>query len=254
MSIKKFIDKHKGETCYILGDGPSIKSFDLPSFSNHIGIACGNLIFHNDFKKLNVKYYAIPEPWLFYPRILQKKSYLKNYYKISSFLKSEIKKSNDIQFFINLSNFGFIKSKNIHFIHRFLIKNIKNFEIYDGIDPFSGSFYTSLSLAYIMGFKKIYIVGHDAWTAKYRSSNRWYENGEGSTVTIKNPKKDILIDLLSSEMKMISILHGKETMNVESLDYESFSGKKVSYKENFELCDVKKLKVLDTFPDYKIFN
>ena len=111
MSIKKFINKHLGETCYILGDGPSIKSFDLSSFSNHIGIACGNLIFHNDFKKLNVKYYAIPEPWLFYPRILQKKSYLKNYYKISSFLKSEIKKSNDIQFFINLSNFGFIKSK-----------------------------------------------------------------------------------------------------------------------------------------------
>ena len=55
-------------------------------------------------------------------------------------------------------------------------------------------------------------------------------------------------------MKTISILHGKETMNVESLDYELFSGKKVSYKENYELCDVKKLKVLDTFPDYKIFN
>ena len=254
MSINNFINKHRGETCYILGDGPSIKWFDLSSFNNHTCIACGNIIFHNDFKKLNVKYYAIPEPWLFYPRFLQTKSYLKNYHKISNFLKSEIKKSNDIQFFINLSNFGFIKSNNIHFIHRFLTSNLKIFDIFKGIDPFSGSFYTSLSLAYIMGFKKIYMVGHDAWTAKYTSSNRWYEIGEGNTVSIKNSKKDILIDLLSNKMKMKSILHKKETMNVESLDYELFSGRKVSYKENHELSNIKKLEVLDTFPDYKIFN
>ena len=50
INLDKFIDIHKGKTCYIFGDGPSIKYFDLSRFDDYIGISCGNQIFHKDFK------------------------------------------------------------------------------------------------------------------------------------------------------------------------------------------------------------
>lgn len=49
-NLEKYKDIHKGETCYIFGDGPSIKWFDLSKFSDHIGISCGVIPFHNDFE------------------------------------------------------------------------------------------------------------------------------------------------------------------------------------------------------------
>lgn len=49
-------DIHKGETCYIFG--PSIKWFN-----DHIG----TIPFHNDFKKLNVKYSVLIQPSFFSP-------------------------------------------------------------------------------------------------------------------------------------------------------------------------------------------
>ena len=84
MSLKRFKDIHKGQTCYIFGDEPSIKWFDLSNFDDHIGIACGNQMLHNDFGKLNIKYYAIPEPWLFCPNWIKKHQFLKDYNKLTA--------------------------------------------------------------------------------------------------------------------------------------------------------------------------
>ena len=37
-------DIHKGETCYIFGNGGSIKYYDLSLFNNHIGIGLNYLL------------------------------------------------------------------------------------------------------------------------------------------------------------------------------------------------------------------
>src|SRR6267142_411080 len=63
--LKSFHNLHKGETCYIFGDGPSVKWFDITKFGDHCGICCGLLPFHKDYQKLNVKYCLTVEPWLF---------------------------------------------------------------------------------------------------------------------------------------------------------------------------------------------
>lgn len=65
--IKKYKNIHKGETCYLIGDGCSVKYFDLKKFSNHISIPCAMLPFHNDFYKLKVPYAFIIEDKYFYP-------------------------------------------------------------------------------------------------------------------------------------------------------------------------------------------
>ena len=49
--IKILKNKHKGETCYLFGDGASIKYFDLSSFSDKISFSLCYIPFH---KILNI--------------------------------------------------------------------------------------------------------------------------------------------------------------------------------------------------------
>ena len=63
----KLEDRHLGEQCYIFGDGVSIQNYDLHNFNNKIGIACNHFPFHKDFKKTNVKYAILSEPFYFMP-------------------------------------------------------------------------------------------------------------------------------------------------------------------------------------------
>ena len=51
-NLNLFEDRHKGETCYILGDGPSLKEFDYNALRGYPSICCGMQAFHKDFIKL----------------------------------------------------------------------------------------------------------------------------------------------------------------------------------------------------------
>ena len=253
LNLNKFYNIHEGETCYIFGDGPSIKYFDLKKFNDYLGIACGNQIFHNDFNKLNIKYYTVPEPWLFCNKIFQRHKFLRDYRPLTFHLKKKILINKHIKFFINLSNFGSLNNSNVHYVHRILSKFSSVFSKFKNIDPFKGSFYSSLSLAYYMGFKKIYVIGHDAWTIKKNSSQRWYEYGKGITSNIENFKKDNYIKQLEKEIDITSIILDNNSMNIKSCTYKEFTGLDPKYCENNELVSMDNLKVFNTFPGYKIF-
>ena len=253
INLNKFYNIHKGETCYIFGDGPSIKHFDLSRFDDYIGISCGNQIFHKDFNKLNVKYYTVPEPWLFCNKIFQRHKFLQDFKPLTNHLKNKMIINKQIDFFINLSNFGSCHDSNIYFIHRYLTKFSSVFSKFKNIDPFQGSFYSSLSLAYFMGFSKIYVIGHDAWSIRKTSSQRWYEFGEGVTSKSQSFKKDKYIEQLEKEIDISSIIIDKNSMNFKSHTYKEFTGLKPSFQENNELTSLDNLKVFDTYPGYKVF-
>ncbi len=252
MSLNKFQNINKGETCFVFGDGPSIKWFNLQNFSNHKGICCGNLILHNQFKNLNIKYYAIPEPWLFSPRFLQPKS-LDHYVEIGKLIYKKINES-DIDVFVNLSNFGSVCSKNIHFIHRYLYKNHSKFLDFKGIDMFGGSFYSTLSLAYFMGFSKVYLIGHDAWTIKRKGDQRWYEHGYEIGPNIDSFSNHSFIKIINEKMDVFSVIPETcEPNNFRHITYEEFTGNKTKFKENNKLISLQNLNILNSSDQYKIF-
>ena len=68
--IKLYKNLHLNDECYLFGDGPSIKWFDLNCFNNKIGFTCGKIFYHKDYKKLNLKYLSIAEPFYFSPIFL----------------------------------------------------------------------------------------------------------------------------------------------------------------------------------------
>ncbi len=250
--IEKFRNIHKGETCYIFGDGPSIKWFDLSQFSDYVAICCGILPFHKDFNKLNIKYMTLVEPWFFVPKIFQPKI-IHEFKILAAEYKKLIKRSLDKEFFIHLSNIFSLSGENVNYVFRGLPKNInRTDELLGQFDLFDGSFRAALALAYYFGFSKIYLVGFDAWTIQPARNGHWYEFGEGVFFEATNFDTDFL-EIIKREADVYTISMDDESKNVKNINYDTFTGKPPEFKENYELLDAHYLNVLATFPEYRIF-
>ncbi len=250
--LERFSNRHEGETCFIFGDGPSIKWFDFGELGNHSAICCGMIPFHKDFDKLDVKYISLVEPWLFVPKIFQPKI-LHSLRQIAAEYKRRIASLSDKEFFVSLSNRFSLSGNNINYVYRNL-PNPRN-EIDKNInllDCFSGSFHASLSLAYYMGFKKIYLVGFDAWTIQPARTLRWYELGDGEYFNATNFALEYL-QVLKQEIDIYTISKDGESCNVKNISYASFTGKQPRYRENFDLLSEHFLNVLSTCHEYKIY-
>ena len=127
------------------------------------------------------------------------------------------------------------------------VKNTNN-------DPFSGSFITTLSLAYHFGFKKVYLIGFDSFTQSTFTDIRWYEYGKLKNSYEGLKIKNSLIDLYKNKMDITSVLiEKKESINFKSISYEEFTGESPVYQENHKLTSREHLKVLSTQPFYNIF-
>ena len=114
--IDKFREKHTGETCYIFGNGISLKWFDLEVFKDKPAFSINFLMAHKSFKTLNVNYNLIVHPYFFYP--LNKFKYFLNLQiinKLQIYYREYIKKNLNKFFFTNLSNYSFLFYPNIFF-------------------------------------------------------------------------------------------------------------------------------------------
>jgi hypothetical protein len=251
---EKFDGIHNGETCYIFGDGPSVKWFDLSCFGDHPAICCNLFPFHKDFDKLDVRYCTMLEPWVFAPKLVQSKNDgIREFRGVVNEYRSIVKKNPDKQFFISASNFLSLTGENINFMFRELPKNRKNKtdELLRQFDLFGGSFHAALTLAYYLGFKKIYLVGFDGWTIQPARALHWYELGKGEFFEPTNFATEFL-DVLKTEVDISAITYDGESRNVNAIRYEAYTGKPPVYKENFELLSEHRLNVLATYPEYKI--
>jgi hypothetical protein len=249
---KKFSNRHKGESCYIFGDGPSIKWFDLSLFNDLPAICCGLLPFHNDFNKLNVKYMTMVEPWLFVPKPIQPKR-LHDFIPMVAEYKKFIKRSPEIEFFVNLSNILSLAGNNINYVFRGLPEHRNETDVLLGnFDLFAGSFHASLTIAYYLGFSKIYLLGFDAWTIQPARTLRWYELGEGQFFEATNFATEFL-DILKRESDIFTISIDGESKNVKNISYQRYTGKMPVFKENNEIVDAYYLNILASYPNYNIF-
>ncbi len=249
--IEKFKNRHFGETCYIIGDGPSIKWFDLSLFNEYPAICCGLMPFHKDFKKIDARYLLEIEPWLFTCKMFQPKI-LHKYQEIAAEIKKKIN-DKSLEVFVNLSNRFSLRGENINYIYRMLPNPKSNIEKeINNNDFLSGSFHASLSLAHYMGFRKIYLIGFDGWTIQPQRGMHWYEYGPGEIFYSGNFAVDFLT-LLKSDLDIYTISKEGVSCNVININYEELTGKEIKYKENYELIDNYMLDVIDTFPFYKVF-
>ncbi len=251
--LERFNNRHEGETCYIFGDGPSIKWFDFSEFGNHPAICCGMIPFHKDFDKLDVRYIALVEPWLFVPKMFQPKI-LHCLRQVAAEYKWRIASLSENEFFISLSNRFSLSAKNINYVYRNLPNPRNDIDKQlNQFDCFAGSFHATLTLAYYMGFKKIYLVGFDSWTIQPARKSRWYELGEGELFQPTNFATEFL-DVLRPEIDIYTISNDGQSCNAKNISYETYVGKTPVFRENYSLLSDHHLKVLATCAEYKVLS
>jgi hypothetical protein len=253
-ALHRFKDLHKGGSCYIFGDGPSVKWFDLEAFREYPSICCGMLPFHKDAHKLDLRYSILLEPWAFVPHAIRRNIVaLKDCGAIVDTYRTHIATHQQTQFFVHATNFLSLRGANVNFVFRGLPH--KTGSVSDElrrIDVFGGSLHGSLSLAWYLGFRSVYLIGFDAWTIQPARNMHWYERGEGIFFEPTNFATEFF-SALKAEMDISTIAAEGESRNVNCLPYLTYTGRPPKFRENNELLEDRYLQVLATYPGYKIY-
>ena len=160
---KKFENSCKGERCFILFTGTSIKNYDLSILKNEKVIASGMAFLHKNFNNCSPFAYFNPGPWE--PRSLLHVDF------ISSCIYKNTSKGCNI--FFDVTSQPYIKDVIYSRIEdTFFISNKGNYISSDGIESDlhkpnniqEGSLSCGLGIAAYMGFKEIYMLGQDFLT------------------------------------------------------------------------------------------
>jgi hypothetical protein len=254
--ILQLKNTHKGQSCYIFGDGISIKWFNLSAFPKKITFVLGKILSHKEANFLNIKYVTPIEPYWFYPYLYNysgsNKLFWKN--KIQVKYREWIKQEKDISFFINLSNYPVIRNNNIYFVYRAI--NDPDFKfgaecILNNEEITAGSFKFGLALAIYMGFTDIILVGCD-YTHKQSRSHHWFERGKGILKSTEDYCHNYF-NIAQKYAKITTITIDGEANFLPSTTYKDFTGYLPTFRENHELLDHKTMELYASLEDYKIF-
>lgn len=251
--LKHHARRYAGAECYVFGDGPSIKWFDLHRFADKPAICCNMFPFHREFGLLDVRYCTLTTPLYFAPRYLRNQDYLIEGQTISREYRQLVRSLGSVEFLFHLSNYPFIRGANVNFAFRRLPRR------HHGVEPllnrfrvFSGAFYSTLALAYFLGFARVYLIGFDGWTIQPARAAHWYEFGEGPLFEPTNLATDFLA-AATQEMEISTISVEGESRNVRNIPYRMHTGHAPKYRENHELLEPRHLEVLATYPRYRIY-
>ncbi len=252
--IEKFRNIHKGEECYIFGDGISLKYFNLSKFADRLAIPVSYLPFHRQFKELNVPYAFVVEPYWFYPlnrfteppfhwmpNVIQRE-----YHRI-------IKARQDIQFFVNLTNWPTVREKNVSFVvSGWKYPSLPANHIGNTHNVLAGSVNSSIFLSIFMGFQKVYLVGFD-YTHDPAVSHHWYERGKG--VLEENPgyNKDYF-DAARQYIDIVTVTREGGAPILDSITYRELTGDEPVFKENDEILDPQTIEMISTWPQYTMYD
>jgi len=250
--IHRFKDIHRGESCYLIGDGVSIKWFDLAAFSDKTALPCGYIPFHNDFSMLDVKYLSLAETFWFYPLNWTPSPPIKLIpNKLQMEYRNVIKNNPKKEFFLNLSNYPTTWNKNITYLFKDLCDPRLPIDfITKRINAFQGSVRASILLAIYLGFDHCYLVGFDYTHVPSRNLH-WYEKGQGIFHAHENYNKDFF-EIAKEFIDITTITLDGTSDFLNAVTYKEHTGREPIFRENTELLDERYLKVLSTWPDYTL--
>jgi hypothetical protein len=228
--LEQFRDIHKGEDCFIMGNGPSLNNIDLSLLNDYYVFGTNKIYLIFDKVKLNLSYHLSMNPLM----IEQSKKEIEQGFNCPSFLSYRYSK-------------GVIKDEE----HIFRLYD-KAAWIFTGniTRPIAEGFTitsVALQLAYFMGFQRVFLIGVD---------HNFQQKGKPNTVEVSEVK-DVnhfspnyvggqqwyLADIEASE---ISYMQAKYfyANNDRKLFDATYNGKltifeKITYEEALLICKKK---------------
>ena len=253
-NLAPFKNIHAGESCYIFGDGASIKWFDLARFSDKPAFILGLLFLHKKFLHIGRPIYGLlAEPYYFYsyfrlpmpPYSLWKNNIQRRYREV-------IRQHIDSQFFVSLSNYPVLRGPNVNYLFQSIPDSTFPIQcLSQNQNPMHGSLRVSITLAIFMGFSTIYLIGCDYTHAKSRSKH-WYEFGSGVSNELVGYNKKFF-DIAKKYVDIITVTLEGEGSLLSSIEYEKHTHSAPVYSENCDLVEMDDLLLLDTWPGYDVF-
>lgn len=252
---EKFKNLHKGQTCYIIGNGASLKNMDLSAFSNHITIGVNNLYLHNDFNKLDIRYHALIEPFFMFPYF--KNPYTKNIQKhiFGTLFKKVFLQYPQVSVFLSASNILWPSLNNSYFLYNFSNhdSNLKHCNISSSFSFMKGGLYAGVGLAINMGFKKAILVGCDyVFTPSFEG--HFYALGPGKNGNRKENIYEKLFNEVEDVIELEVITDKGVSKWLPSQTYNEFTGNSLIYSENNEIIKKEYLAALRTAVDLKQYS
>lgn len=183
--LLKYKNLHEGETCYILGSGPSLNKFKLQDDGIYIG--CNHIVKHKDLRE-KLKYYFFGHGYTIYNN---DNSVYGNHKKEVDTLGNHVVK------------FCMVSRNNDYKIHNFTeesIKELKNInalpcdmnltDIYTYLEdkPFLNHsiVFPSVQFALYAGFSKIYLVGCDCTSTENINTTNYFFHKSNSHTTSRH--------------------------------------------------------------------
>jgi len=240
----KFLNKHQGEDCYLIGNGASIRHFDLSAFSDKVSFGCNELRIHNDIGCLNLKYYVGIHPLSYskYWRGNQTGMYLERnplYEHTHSF------NDNSYEMFVHASNYPFTKCYGkFNYVHN-MMKHPMSLDTlnFSSSSSFAvGGLEGMLGLAIYMGFKKIYLVGCDYWFTP-RGETHFYSLEESYYVKSEFLYKELL-DIVSQRVELIVVTRNGVRSEANYVEYSELTGKEERQSDSSDIVSGKYLSTM----------
>jgi hypothetical protein len=244
---KKFESLHQGESCYIFGNGASLKYFDLKKFADKIAIGCGGLFLHHNFEMLNIKYYYESHPFFYYPYWINPYSHKLTANILGIFYKQKMSSYKNISFFVNMSNYYGIGGDNVYYLHHFSqpFKSYTECRMDDKFTSMASALAGMLGIALFMGFTDITLVGCD-YTFLPKGEGHFYDFGKSPDILDKVPyNKLYLLDAArQADIRVVTPHDGYRGHLLPYITYKDLTGCEPEYKENHEIVSKSNLLTL----------
>jgi hypothetical protein len=195
-------NKHKGEKCFILGSGPSIKDEDLKPLKNEIVFALNNFYVHDDFSEImsgDVEKYYMTAPihppqteteWKEWFSDMENNmpKYVNLIFGISNQINTAKRILDHHNLFEHNQKYWFYGGININDYYNFKQRDIDITRMTWIADTVS---IYSLIFALYMGFSEIYLLGMDHnYICNNESNYRFYQKGIHQNNEVERTIKD----------------------------------------------------------------
>jgi len=246
-SNEKYNNIHKGETCYILGNGASLKYYDLSVLSNSLTMGCSYALMDKRLIDAGLNYCVYPSSYLMAPLWKSRQTGKIQFNSLMPIFKKIIKDNNKTQFFINLTDkYSFLNPpKNINFIYHCGNTNSNSYDMSGEFSTVTGGLDFMLGIAKYLGFSKVVLLGCDylglpCLEGHFYSSNKPFI-GEYKVDYIKRIRK--LADNLQLDVLTI-FPEGFNSPVFESESFSEYFGVDDEYHNQSEIIDDDYLELL----------
>lgn len=176
----EFKDIHKGETCFIFGNGGSLMFYDFSAIPRDIAvIGCNFGLLDSRLRHLNLKYYIWPDSYTLYPVVYN--DYLDtlqlNY--MPKLIRKFISSSPAVTFFTSITNsFAFLKKPaNVRYWHHFGQADSSSVDLAGVFSTCTCALDQMIGIARYMGFSKALLLGCD-YLGTPKMEGHFYANKE----------------------------------------------------------------------------